>query len=322
MNHALPYRRAGIGRTLRKVDRLGSPLVVDPPQGVADEQTREPRPDGRGRSGPGRSRLGLGGLRRLSASPRRWLLVALVVAVVLAIGTDALTRGPDTPPITATDVDKAVQEGIAKAQQDQAKAPTEATTAYRAALPSIVTIATQRSGGGRGTGAGIVASADGSVLTARHVVTGASSIEVTFSDGTKAPATVAEQDEATDIAVLSPRQLPQVVVPAVLGGGAEVGDDVFALGHPLGLTGSLSAGVVSALDRTIRVDSSRTLEGLIQFDAAVNPGNSGGPLLDKAGRVVGIVTGLANPSEQNFFVGIGFAVPIATAGGVVGAPPQ
>ena len=103
---------------------------------------------------------------------------------------------------------------------------------------------------------------------------------------------------------------------------AQVGDEVFPLGHPLGLTQSLSGGVVSALDRSISVRSGQTLEGLIQFDAAVNPGNSGGPLLNRDGQVIGIVTGLANPSEQNFFVGIGFAVPIATAGGVAGSPPQ
>ena len=249
----------------------------------------------------------------------------VVVAALLAVGTFALTRGPETPPITATDVDKAVQDGIAKAQEEQDKAPPDAAAAYRVALPSLVTIATQRTGANgaeRGTGAGVVASAQGAVLTALHVVEGARTIEVTFSDGTTSPATVEEQDKATDIAVLTPERLPQVVVPAVLGGGAQVGDDVFALGHPLGLNGSLSAGVVSALDRKIRVNSSQTLEGLIQFDAAVNPGNSGGPLLNKGGQVVGIVTGLANPSEQNFFVGIGFAVPIATAGGVAGAPPQ
>jgi S1-C subfamily serine protease len=293
------------------VDRLGSPLVVDPPQGVVDEPSREPG------GSDGTSRLS-----RLARSPGRWLVAAVVVALVLAVGGYAFTRGPDTPPITATDVDKAVQDGLTKAQEDQAKAPTDATTAYQAALPSIVTISTKRPDGQLGTGAGVVASAEGAVLTARHVVAGATSIEVAFSDGTKSTATVAQQDAATDIAVLTPQQLPQVVVPAVLGGGAKVGDHVFALGHPLGLNGSLSAGVVSALDRTIRVTSSQTLKGLIQFDAAVNPGNSGGPLLDKAGQVVGIVTGLANPSEQNFFVGIGFAVPIATAGGVVGAPPQ
>jgi S1-C subfamily serine protease len=188
-----------------------------------------------------------------------------------------------------------------------------------------VTIAIQRTGSTgaeRGTGAGVVVSAEGAVLTALHVVEGARSIEVRFSDGTASGATVEDRDPATDIAVLTPDRLPQVVVPAVLGGGAQVGDAVFALGHPLGLTGSLSAGVVSALGRTIKVSSEQTLKDLIQFDAAVNPGNSGGPLLNKAGQVVGIVTGLANPSEQNFFVGIGFAVPIATAGGIAGSPPQ
>ena len=251
-------------------------------------------------------------------------MVVVLVAAVLALGTFALTRGPDTPPITATDVDKAVQDGIAKAQEEEAKAPPDAAAAYGVARPSLVTISSRRTGGNGedSTGAGVVVSAEGTVLTALHVVDGASSIELTFSDGTTSSATVEEEDKATDIAVLTPNGLPQVVVPAVLGGGAQVGDDVFALGHPLGLNGSLSAGVVSAIDRKIRVDSSQTLEGLIQFDAAVNPGNSGGPLLNKAGQVVGIVTGLANPSQQNFFVGIGFAVPIATAGGVAGTPPQ
>jgi S1-C subfamily serine protease len=287
------------------VDRLGMPPVVDPPSGVAGEDSRAPRR-----------------LSRLGELPRRWLVAVVVLAALLAVGTFALTRGPETPPITATDVDKAVKDGIARAQEEQDKAPPDAAAAYRVALPSLVTIATRRNGAERGTGAGVVASAEGAVLTALHVVEGARSIEVTFSDGTSSPATVEEQDKATDIAVLTPERLPQVVVPAVLGGGAQVGDDVFALGHPLGLNGSLSAGVVSALDRKVKVSSSQTLEGLIQFDAAVNPGNSGGPLLDKGGQVIGIVTGLANPSEQNFFVGIGFAVPIATAGGVAGAPPQ
>ena len=101
---------------------------------------------------------------------------------------------------------------------------------------------------------------------------------------------------------------------------ANVGDAVFPVGNPLGLPGSLTAGVVSALDRSIGTGAGRSLKGLIQFDAAVNPGNSGGPLLDRDGHVVGIVTALANPSRQPFFVGIGFAVPIAAAGGAAGAP--
>ncbi len=303
MNPDRPYRILAIGRTLAKVDRVGSPLVVGQPQEVADETSRAPR-------------------RR---PPRRWVIAAILVVAVLAVATFALTRGPEVAPITASDVDKAVQDGITKAQKEAAKAPPDAAAAYRAARPSLVTIVAARSGDDgpeKSTGAGIVVSAEGAVLTAQHVIDGSGAIEVTFSDGTTSAARVQDQDLATDIAVVVPERLPQVVVPAVLGGGAQVGDDVFALGHPLGLNGSLSAGVVSAVGRDVRVDSGRTLKDLIQFDAAVNPGNSGGPLLNKAGQVVGIVTGLANPSEQSFFVGIGFAVPIATAGGVAGSPPQ
>jgi S1-C subfamily serine protease len=298
------FRGVEWGRTLAKVDRVVAPLVVEPPQEEVDGASPH------------------GGRRR----PERRVLVAVVlVLAVVALALFALTRGPDTPPVTSADVNRAVQDGIAKAQDEAAKAPPDATTAYQAALPSLVTIHTRRAskeGAERGTGAGVVISSEGSVLTALHVVEGASSVQVTFSDGTESTATVQEEDASSDIAVLTPHRLPQVVVPAVMGGGVQVGDPVFALGHPLGLVHSLSAGVVSALDRSIRVKNDQTLEGLIQFDAAVNPGNSGGPLLNKAGQVVGIVTGLANPSEQNFFVGIGFAVPIATAGGVAGSPPQ
>jgi S1-C subfamily serine protease len=100
-----------------------------------------------------------------------------------------------------------------------------------------------------------------------------------------------------------------------------VGHPVIAVGHPFGLSRTLTTGVVSALDRSARLDQDRELSGLIQFDAAVNPGNSGGPLLNRSGQVIGVVTGLANPTDQSFFVGIGFAVPIATAGGAADAPP-
>jgi S1-C subfamily serine protease len=99
-----------------------------------------------------------------------------------------------------------------------------------------------------------------------------------------------------------------------------VGDEAFAVGHPLGLTGSLSAGVISGLERAIPIGNGQTLRGLIQFDAAVNRGNSGGPLLNRDGQVIGIVTALANPSEQGYFIGIGFAVPIGTATGGAAGP--
>ena len=243
---------------------------------------------------------------------------------VLAVSY-ALTR--PTPPalLTPADVAAGVRAGIEKqAEQDAAK-PADATLAHAAIAPSLVLIRTQEGSGetGRsGSGAGVVVNADGTVLTALHVVDGADLITISFSDGTDSAATIAQRTPESDIATLRPQRLPDTVVPAVLGGGLQVGAPVFAVGHPLGLTDSLSAGVVSALDRTVTVAGSRKLARLIQFDAAVNPGNSGGPLLNKAGQVVGIVTGLANPSDQSLFVGIGFAVPIATAGGAAGSPPH
>src|SRR4029079_6320961 len=109
---------------------------------------------------------------------------------------------------------------------------------------------------------------------------------VTSTPGRAPPGTLASQQPENDIATLAPSVLPQTLVPAVLGGGVQVGTPVFAVGHPLGLTDSLSAGVVSALDRSVNVGNGQKLEHLIQIDAAVNPGNSGGPLLNKAGQVV------------------------------------
>jgi S1-C subfamily serine protease len=101
-----------------------------------------------------------------------------------------------------------------------------------------------------------------------------------------------------------------------------IGDEVFAVGHPLGLYGSLSAGVISGFDRSFQPQhSTHRLQGLIQIDAAVNPGNSGGPLLNRDGQVIGIVAGLVNPTEQEVFIGLGFAVPITLAGTAAGLPP-
>jgi S1-C subfamily serine protease len=147
-------------------------------------------------------------------------------------------------------------------------------------------------------------------------------VEVTFADGTEATAEVASEDPENDIAVLMADRPPEVIVPAVLGSSSalQVGDEAFAVGHPLGLTGSLSAGVISGLERAIPIGNGQTLRGLIQFDAAVNRGNSGGPLLNRDGQVIGIVTALANPSEQGYFIGIGFAVPIGTATGGAAGP--
>ncbi len=121
----------------------------------------------------------------------------------------------------------------------------------------------------------------------------------------------------------TPEELPPVLVPAVLGNpnAMRVGDEAYAVGNPFGLYGSMSAGVISGFDRSFHAeDSDIQIEGLIQIDSAVNPGNSGGPLLNRFGQVIGIVVGILNPTDDEFFVGIGFAVPITIAGGAAGAP--
>jgi S1-C subfamily serine protease len=256
---------------------------------------------------------------------RRWLVVGVVIFAVVAAVALRAWDGSGPGPITKGDVDQSIQKAIDAERKAQLAAPPDAVAAHQAIRPSLVYITTERAGtAGRevGTGAGVIINANGTVLTALHVVSGATKITTRFADGTEAGSRIANEQPASDIAVLTVDRLPGVVVPAVLGGGARVGDPVFAVGHPLGLADSLSAGVVSALGRSVYVDVDSTLNNLIQFDAAVNPGNSGGPLLDRGGRVIGIVTGLANPSKQDFFVGIGFAVPIATAGGAAGSPSQ
>jgi S1-C subfamily serine protease len=254
-----------------------------------------------------------------------WLVGVIAVVLLVVVGGYALTRPNPTPPVTQQDIDATVKKGIEDQAKAEAATPPDGTVAYQAIQPSLVLINATRpggSGGSSGSGAGVIVKDDGTILTALHVVSGATTITVGYTDGTSSPATIASQEPASDIATLLPSVLPQTLVPAVLGGGVPVGTPVFAVGHPLGLTDSLSGGVVSALDRQVDIGDGQKLEHLIQFDAAVNPGNSGGPLLNKAGQVVGIVTGLANPSQQGFFVGIGFAVPIATAGGGAGAPAQ
>ena len=256
---------------------------------------------------------------------RRRVLLYAAVAVVAVLGLGVWWLWPTgPPPLTPADVDKAVQHGLQQAQEQQRNTPPDATIADRTITPSLVVVTAQRADPGNidtRLGSGVVINAAGSVLTALHVVDGATRIQLGFADGSTAGATVLVTKPESDIAVLAPDRLPDLVVPAVMAGPPPVGDAVYAVGNPLGLTHSLTAGVVSATDRSIPTGRGE-LSGLIQFDAAVNPGNSGGPLLNRAGQVVGIVTALANPANQDFFVGIGFAVPIATAGGAAGGPQQ
>ncbi len=227
------------------------------------------------------------------------------------------------PPAPSVDE---IEANVAQAMASATPPPAFSAQVYQSILPSLVYIQIERATSaededGSGVGSGVVVSEAGQILTALHVVNEATTIEVVFADGTQSPASIVSAEPEMDIAVLEPQQPPEIIVPAVLGssGALRVGDEAFAVGNPMGLVGSLSAGVISGFNRSIpTMDGERRLEGLIQFDTAVNPGNSGGPLLNRQGQVVGIVTALANPTEQNFFVGIGFAVPIGTAVAVAG----
>ncbi len=268
--------------------------------------------------------------QRGGARSRGWqvpVLVSLALLAVLATFAALFVtnlRISGRPALSAKDVRAIVNQNVSTAiTQLQSQAPA-GVAVYQAVRPGLVLIESQHQGG-PGTedlGSGIIVDTQGDILTALHVVQGASRIEVTFFDGTTSTASITSSDPSDDIAVLSAQRLPTVLAPAVLGPNPQVGEEVFAIGNPLGLVGSLSAGVVSGLDRTFRLADGRTQSGLVQFDAAVNPGSSGGPLLNAKGQVIGIVTGLANAAGNDEFAGIGFAVPIGTAGRAAGAPAK
>jgi S1-C subfamily serine protease len=173
-------------------------------------------------------------------------------------------------------------------------------------------------------GTGVVIVDDGTILTNLHVVNGAKRIKVTFANGLEVDAVVAGSRPEHDLAVLKPASIPDDLEPATMRStaGLRLGDEVVAVGFPFGIGPSASAGVISGLGREYRsTEGKQSLTNLIQFDAAVNPGNSGGPLVTTDGEVIGIVTGLLNPTEQRVFIGIGFAVPIENAAGAIGLSP-
>ncbi|MBS0321497.1 MAG: trypsin-like peptidase domain-containing protein [Proteobacteria bacterium] len=175
-----------------------------------------------------------------------------------------------------------------------------------------------------GVGSGVVIIDNGTILTNLHVVAGADSITVAFYEGTESPADVISVQPENDLAVLKARKIPDDLPAATLRSTTDlnIGDEVVAVGFPFDIGPSASDGIVSGLKREYRSpEGKRKLTNLIQFDAAANPGNSGGPLVTMDGAVVGIVTGIYNPTEQRVFIGIGFAVPIENAASAVGLSP-
>lgn len=241
--------------------------------------------------------------------------------VVLLLYNNLLV--PASPPLTTGEVNDSIAQAFASATPP----PAFSARVYQTIGPSLVFVQTENpdaaDGKGFGVGSGVVINDSGDILTSLHVVASASDIQITFADGSQSSAQVIVKQPENDIAVLRADEPPGLVVPAILGNpnAMRVGDEAFVVGNPLGLFGSMSSGVISGFDRSFKpVDGDQRLKGLIQIDAAVNPGNSGGPLLNRDGQVIGIVTALANPTEQDFFIGIGFAVPINIAGGAAGLP--
>jgi S1-C subfamily serine protease len=252
-----------------------------------------------------------------------WLILVFIFSMMGVILYNLIFPAP--VPVSREEIDESIEQAVASATAPSAYS----AQVYQVIFPSLVVIQTQRETAPEdekyGVGSGVVINEAGEILTAFHVVDEASVIEVLFADGSQATAKIISSEPEMDIAVLHPDHPPDLIVPAVLGnpGAMRIGDEAYAVGNPLGLTASMSAGVISGFNRSIPVANGELkLEGLIQFDTAVNPGNSGGPLLNRQGQVVGIVTALANPSEQNFFVGIGFAVPIGTAVSAAGGGPS
>lgn len=254
-------------------------------------------------------------------------LFALVLGVLIALGV-VYGHGylqPAAHALTQEDIDDAVMHTVGTKTL-----PSQAARAYEAIRGSVVRVREfERQPGENedteaGVGTGVVIVDKGLILTNLHVVAAAKKVGVVFADGTESEATVIATQPENDLAVLQAKTLPDDLQAATLRSTKDLalGDEVIAVGFPFGIGPSVTSGVVSGLQREYRSpEGKRLLTNLIQFDAAANPGSSGGPLVTMDGAVVGIVTGILNPNNQRVFVGIGFAVPIENAAAAVGLSP-
>jgi S1-C subfamily serine protease len=274
--------------------------------------------------------------------------IALLLLAGLLAWSLSLHLAPGQRRLTQQDIDAAVLKTLSTQNL-----PSEYARAYENIRPSVVRVvgyvradslkpapgrkaasaARAPAAGGKpagdeeieyGVGTGVVIVDKGIILTNLHVVSGAQRIEVTFQDGLVAPAYVRSVQAENDLAVLQAEKIPDDLIAATMRSTRDLapGDKVMAVGFPFGIGPSASAGIVSGLGRAFRSpEGQQEMKNLIQFDAAANPGNSGGPLVTMDGEVVGIVTAILNPTPARTFLGIGFAVPIENAASAVGMPP-
>jgi len=250
-------------------------------------------------------------------------IAAFILLAAFAVASH-VTKSPVAPAISQERIDAAVARSLS-----EQPLPSPAAKVYEAVKGAIVLV---RAIGDaletdeylqKAAGTGVVVVNRGTILTSLHVVAGAGRIRVVFADGLESDARVVGQQPENDLAVLQAETVPDDLAAAVMRPRADLkpGDTVVAVGFPFGIGPSVSAGVVSGLKREYRSPGGAShLSNLIQFDAAVNPGSSGGPLLNAAGEVVGIVTAMLDPGGGGF-AGIGFAVPIETAAGAAGTAP-
>jgi S1-C subfamily serine protease len=245
-----------------------------------------------------------------------------LVVLLLVLAWGALRPAPRE--FTQNDIDAAVLHTL-----ENKTLPSKAAKAAEAVRPSVVLVrgyVDDGKGGERehGVGSGVVIVDQGIILTNLHVVASARRMTVTFFEGLETEAELVGAKPETDLAVIRAKAIPDDLTPATLGSTQKLrpGDEVVAVGFPFGVGPSVSAGVISGLNREFHSpEGKRLLTRLIQFDAAANPGSSGGPLVTMDGEVVGIVTAILNPTQAGTFVGIGFAVTIEAAGSAVGIPP-
>jgi len=268
-----------------------------------------------------------------------WAVVGLL-ALLLALSFSASLQ-KNSRRLTQDDINAAVLKTL-----ESTLLPSAAAKAYQTIAPSVVRVVAigkdnapparsddEKKGlpkgentenGERSIGTGVVIVDKGIILTNLHVVQGADTIRITFSDGLETTASITGVQPENDLAVLQAHKIPDDMIAATMRSTADLrpGDEVMAVGYPFGIGPSASAGVISGLKRNFRSpEGKQEMTNLIQFDAAANPGNSGGPLVTMDGEVIGIVTAIFNPNQQRSFVGIGFAVPIENAASAAGMPP-
>ena len=255
-----------------------------------------------------------------------WSVVGLL-ALLLAISFSSALQ-PAARKLTQKDINAAVLKTL-----ETTLFPSPAVKAYEAIIPSVVRVVglgkSMKAKDGsenseRSVGTGVVITDKGIILTNLHVVQGAETIKLTFSDGLESTASITGVQPENDLAVLQAHTIPDDMIAATLRSTGDLapGDGVVAVGYPFGIGPSASSGIISGLGRTFRSpEGKQQITNLIQFDAAANPGNSGGPLVTMEGEVIGIVTAIYNPNQQRSFVGIGFAVPIENAAAAAGMSP-